>query len=646
MGEKSYWFEGDQKGNFSKDGKDTFDPQKNYIGIRLQQGVPLLDRDWNELEDIRRYLEMMMRRTYLGNGTPDDGFRIGACNPAGMDFQISYGRFLVDGLEAVNGPNEYVNFSKYTAQKGEPDLKPLSGNEHGVPYYTVYLDLWIDEITGVEEPILNNKDDIQICTSVRHRIQWRVKVKEWVYPGDNPQVDIQAGHHHIELAKIKRSNSGISDNDITDLRSTWQSLESTERRFRSIINELLRGNIPSEPAINLTSTGGINLIKLVKDSRKDIYVFFNKNNKSYFKFSNRWHETNELSWQLPNGDNSVGFADADGKTYIFWQEGKELPGGQILASIFFRRFYSGNTIGEIETAVSKSSVTLQDVIEDSKGYIWVFWILNTRIDNRIFFRVWCPSSNPSKEKWDGESKEVTKLQMPLKDNEKLHIIRDDQGDFNFFWLASDTNIFGGKYDMKQGKWQELSPMTNATKLRSNLQILEDINRNIWLFWIQPDGIFSIKRDSNNGWEKESKIVTAKFDVTATNKLNVVGDNKGRIFLIWKQAIDEVGLFHKVYYNGWKDNTRVNDANPDSAYSVFVDSRGDMWLLFQKKESKNTWCKRYISGEWVDDMRLLSDEKTKDMITMFEGRNGDAWLFWRNPDDKTGDIWRKRCYRSV
>ena len=64
---KSYWFSDDkQKGNFTNDGKDTFDPNNNYIGVRLQQGVPLLDRDWNELEDIRRYQEVSLRKHYLG----------------------------------------------------------------------------------------------------------------------------------------------------------------------------------------------------------------------------------------------------------------------------------------------------------------------------------------------------------------------------------------------------------------------------------------------------------------------------------------------------------------------------------------------------------------------------------------------------
>jgi hypothetical protein len=43
---KSTWFKDeDQKGNFSNQKQDTFDPGKGYAGIRLQQGSPLLDRD-------------------------------------------------------------------------------------------------------------------------------------------------------------------------------------------------------------------------------------------------------------------------------------------------------------------------------------------------------------------------------------------------------------------------------------------------------------------------------------------------------------------------------------------------------------------------------------------------------------------------
>nr|BFE80521.1 hypothetical protein GCM10020093_031220 [Planobispora longispora] len=56
--------------SFSNNGVDTFDPGKGYIGIRLQQGVPLLDRDWNELEDIRRHFERELRRRTSARACP------------------------------------------------------------------------------------------------------------------------------------------------------------------------------------------------------------------------------------------------------------------------------------------------------------------------------------------------------------------------------------------------------------------------------------------------------------------------------------------------------------------------------------------------------------------------------------------------
>ena len=123
---KSYWLnDEDQSGNFSNKKKDTFDPAKRYVGIRLQQGVPLLDRDWNELEDIRRYEEQMLRKWYIGNGTPDDGFRISAVDPAANDFKISAGRCLVDGFEAVNEPYHYVPLFSITNDELKVDEETI-----------------------------------------------------------------------------------------------------------------------------------------------------------------------------------------------------------------------------------------------------------------------------------------------------------------------------------------------------------------------------------------------------------------------------------------------------------------------------------------------------------------------------------------
>ncbi|MFL6077750.1 MAG: DUF6519 domain-containing protein [Mycobacteriales bacterium] len=62
-------------GDFSR---DTFDRLKHYVGVRLQQGVPLVDADWNELEDIRRYEVQAFLKWFVGDGVPagNDGFHI------------------------------------------------------------------------------------------------------------------------------------------------------------------------------------------------------------------------------------------------------------------------------------------------------------------------------------------------------------------------------------------------------------------------------------------------------------------------------------------------------------------------------------------------------------------------------------------
>jgi len=72
-------------GNFSR---DTFDKLKHYVGVRLQQGVPLVDADWNELEDIRKYELEAFIKWFVGNGTPlgNDGFRIVPTRSVNYDY--------------------------------------------------------------------------------------------------------------------------------------------------------------------------------------------------------------------------------------------------------------------------------------------------------------------------------------------------------------------------------------------------------------------------------------------------------------------------------------------------------------------------------------------------------------------------------
>lgn len=76
---------------------------RHYVGVRQQQAVPVLDADWNELEDIRRLdLEIVLANT-IGNGVPagSDGFHILPAN-APNSILIADGVLFLDGWLAYN----------------------------------------------------------------------------------------------------------------------------------------------------------------------------------------------------------------------------------------------------------------------------------------------------------------------------------------------------------------------------------------------------------------------------------------------------------------------------------------------------------------------------------------------------------------
>lgn len=76
-------------GNFSRDPKSRLAHlrRRHYAGVRLQQGVPLLDADWNLLDDLHRLEREDLGKYAIGNGAPSGsgGFRIVALRNGGVN---------------------------------------------------------------------------------------------------------------------------------------------------------------------------------------------------------------------------------------------------------------------------------------------------------------------------------------------------------------------------------------------------------------------------------------------------------------------------------------------------------------------------------------------------------------------------------
>ena len=176
--------------NFSR---NTFDPDKQYVGVRLQQGVPLVDADWNESEDIRRAEFENLVNNFIGDGVPQgsDAFLIKATT--GTDFQIGLGFCLVNGYLVNN-----LKISKYSDQTDLPTFTLTESN-------LVYLDVWEREVDSFEDNnLINNVIGIETC--VRQKCEWRVRIAEGVTQLPTPD---DPNHHFYSLAQLQQDDEGI-----------------------------------------------------------------------------------------------------------------------------------------------------------------------------------------------------------------------------------------------------------------------------------------------------------------------------------------------------------------------------------------------------------------------------------------------------
>lgn len=250
----------------------TFDPLRNRVNVRLQQGVVIVDADWNELDDIRKFEMRAYVKWFVGDGIPDgsDGFRVdsnGAVDdfiiragataaPAGasnVDIGLRYtGRAVADGLDVIIGADVTYKTQALFAAPGPGSIPQIAAIPVIAGPVLAYLDIWERLITSQEDPTLVLAG-LGTESCARMKREWAVRTRAGTTVPGPADSDFLAGHSYLPLSQINRKLSApnvaapIAAGDLTDLRHKALTLSAMETRIAALERVLL---LPAFGAVN------------------------------------------------------------------------------------------------------------------------------------------------------------------------------------------------------------------------------------------------------------------------------------------------------------------------------------------------------------------------------------------------------------
>lgn len=256
-----------------------FNPFNDYSGLVMPQGRVQLDADWNEfLAEIARRiqagtLDIMGRAVYPA--TTPDAFYISSSGTPWV-VNIGQGRIYVDGLMAENhGPIDTALWDPALAElSGAPQPAPSSiSGTPSIPFtsqpyfpaaatqtnpqisqdlpnaagsYLFYLDIWIREVTWLEDPFTANPAQgpgiidpaVGIDTSGRLQTVWQVRwMPNSMAAGTGPAVTCGTPDTSISWPP---SSNGLLTNGIIPNTQTGDCCLTTGTGYTGLENQFYR----------------------------------------------------------------------------------------------------------------------------------------------------------------------------------------------------------------------------------------------------------------------------------------------------------------------------------------------------------------------------------------------------------------------
>lgn len=198
------------------------------MAVRLQQGVPIVDADWNELNDIVRHeLYQVLAMAFRDGFAPGSPLEVFPGGP--NDFSITFGTELILEGRPLRIQTDKVHYAAQCwpdpACAGQDTVEvtlpvPLTTHEADREDI-IYLDVWEREVGRMEDPELINPA-IEIETCVRLKRELAIRVAE----GSATLPPAPEGHAHLPLALLRRpaGEDKITNDQAEDIRPVLQCL--------------------------------------------------------------------------------------------------------------------------------------------------------------------------------------------------------------------------------------------------------------------------------------------------------------------------------------------------------------------------------------------------------------------------------------
>lgn len=632
---------------------DTFNPLKRYVRVRLQQGVPIVDADWNELDDVRQFELRAYLKWFVGDGIPEgnDGFRIDGSGALANDFTIragvpaapagtdnvekglSYaGRCVVDGLDVIIDTS--VDFSAqplHITQAGSAALAAA----WGVPQIlalafpptnstvTVYLDVWHRQVTPTEEPTLVHPGlGTESCARLRR--EWAVRVRDGATTPASADADFLAGHSYYALALISRSMGDpiVRPGNVTDLRERRllvppanlitdllgvapqdyrRGLGRPAISLREAINALLRGELPATPDAAIMPAPGTDLLRrgIVFDAANGIVTVWSSNRDAAV------HQVFAARLDIDNtatGFGSLQQVTSGGGPYDDRRpHALELPNGELIVAyqsglgastdVFFKR-------APLSGLAAAAEVTIANTAAVAETNPFVIHLGGTVT---IFFHRAAPTNAWRYRRYQVATKTWTddpdqQLSAQVATTADFHAVSDTAGKI-WAGFRSGANIHALCFDPSSGNVTNAQTLDSGTGNDVNPFLLADSHGDLWMFWNSPAGLY-VTRFTAGAWQAPQQVLNTQAGDTQPS---TVENGDGALWLFWTRGTapnrDLYAMRRNPITGGWGQPRQVTLATgEDTMPSAFSPQDGVVWLFWtsDRDGNLNPYYKRIVT----------------------------------------------------